>query len=230
MGKINHKSLARSSKQHSTGADRLRCDKRLAPWRSANRAKRRLRLPRFMPVLALIGFSSPGCSRSGEGVGASQGEAIRAIHSQDYAKAIELLKSLAAGDSGADQIAGSSPTPTRTGKRPLKRFGQAVMLKDDPEIIRKYEEYHANTWPEVLAGVRKAGVRRTFIYRFDRLLFMFMEADPDFDMERDMPKYMEDPRAKEWDELMRTYQEPLPGVPEGTTWVQMKEVFAFDSD
>ncbi len=157
-----------------------------------------------------------------------EGEAVRAIHNQDYGKAIELLKALSIDASSSTRVAESSSPRVRGRDRPLRRFGQAVMLKDDPEIIRKYEDYHANTWPEVLEGVRKAGVRRTFIYRFGRLLFMFMEAHPDFDMETDMPKYMEDPRAKEWDELMRTYQEPLPGVPEGTTWVQMKEVFAWD--
>ena len=44
---------------------------------------------------------------------------------------------------------------------------------------------------------------------------MFMETVDDFDMERDMPKYMEDPKAREWDLLMRTFQEPVPGAPAG---------------
>lgn len=108
----------------------------------------------------------------------------------------------------------------------MKRFAQTVMLKDDPEIIRRYEEYHANPWPEVVEGVIRCGVRRTFIYRFGRQLFMFMETEDSFDMARDMPKYMENPRAKEWDVLMRTFQEPVPGAPPGSTWVQMEEIFA----
>jgi L-rhamnose mutarotase len=37
--------------------------------------------------------------------------------------------------------------------------------------------------------------------------------------------YMDNSRAREWDELMRTFQEPLPGAPEGSTWVEMKEVY-----
>ena len=110
----------------------------------------------------------------------------------------------------------------------MKRFAQTVLLKDDPEIIRRYEEYHANPWPEVVEGTKRCGVRRTFIYRFGRTLFMFMETVDDFDMERDMPKYMEDPRAKEWDELMRTFQEPVPGAPAGSTWVQMREIYTQD--
>ena len=110
----------------------------------------------------------------------------------------------------------------------MKRFAMAVLLKDDPEVIRRYEEYHAQPWPEVTEGLQRCGVRRLFIYRFDRQLFLFMEAKEDFDLERDMPKYREDPKAREWDELMRTFQEPVPGAPREGTWVQMKEVFAQD--
>lgn len=112
----------------------------------------------------------------------------------------------------------------------MKRFAQAVRLKDDPEIIRQYEEYHANPWPEVVKGTHDCGVERVFIYRFGRLLFMFMETVDDFDMERDMPKYMRDPRAREWDKLMRGFQEPLPDAPAGQTWVQMKEIYASEKN
>jgi len=63
----------------------------------------------------------------------------------------------------------------------MKRFAQTVNLKDDPEVIRLYEEYHANVWPEVVAGTQKCGVQRIFIYRFGRTLFMFMETVDSFD-------------------------------------------------
>lgn len=107
----------------------------------------------------------------------------------------------------------------------MKRYAMMVMLKDDPEIIRKYEQYHANPWPETNAGLSSVGIQRMYIYRYGRYLFMFMETKDDFDMDRDLPKYMEDPRAREWDELMRTFQETVPGAPEGSTWVEMKEVY-----
>ena len=111
----------------------------------------------------------------------------------------------------------------------MKRYAQIVLLKDDLEIIRKYEAYHADPWPEVLEGSRRCGILRTFIYRYGRQLFMFMETPDDFDLERDLPKYMEHPRAREWDALMRTFQEAPPGAPEGATWVPMKEVFAWEA-
>ena len=111
----------------------------------------------------------------------------------------------------------------------MKRFAQTVLLKNDPEIIRRYEEHHANVWPEVVEGARRCGIHRIFIYRYGRQLFMFMEAGDGFDLERDMPKYAEDARAKEWDERMRTFQEPVPGAPKGGTWVRMSEVFAWEA-
>lgn len=110
----------------------------------------------------------------------------------------------------------------------MKRFAMTCMLKDDPDVIRKYEEYHANPWPEVLKGGYEAGIRRAFIYRFGRHLFMFMETVDDFDLERDMPKYMKDPKAREWDKLMKTFQTNFHGEPEGSTWVPIKEIHAVD--
>lgn len=110
----------------------------------------------------------------------------------------------------------------------MKRYAMTVMLKDDAEVIRQYEEYHANAWPETNAGLLRVGIRRMYIYRFQRTLFMFMETNDDFDMARDLPKYVEDPRAREWDELMRTFQETVPGAPAGSTWVEMKEVYVLE--
>jgi L-rhamnose mutarotase len=112
----------------------------------------------------------------------------------------------------------------------MKRIAMTVMLKDDPEVIRKYEQYHADPWPEVVEGGYKMGIRRVFIYRFGRQLFMFLETLDDFDMERDAAEYFKDPKTREWDELMRDFQEPVPGAPEGAKWVEMKEIHAIEHD
>jgi len=111
----------------------------------------------------------------------------------------------------------------------MKRFAQAVMLKDDPEVIRLYDEYHAHPWPEVNEGMLACGVKRMFIYRVGRLLFMYVEVPDDFDPVRDMARYMSTPKAREWDELMRSFQEPVEGGNPGETWIQMTEVYALDA-
>ena len=60
----------------------------------------------------------------------------------------------------------------------MKRYAMTVMLKDDPEIIRRYEAYHANPWQETNEGLLRVGVHRMYIYRYLRTLFMFMETRP----------------------------------------------------
>jgi L-rhamnose mutarotase len=111
----------------------------------------------------------------------------------------------------------------------MKRIAMTVLLKDDPQVIQQYEQYHAQPWPEVVKGTLDVGVQRVFIYRFGRQLFMFMEVPDDFDMDRDMPRYMADPKAKEWDELMNTFQTTVPGAPAGSTWVPMTEIYALEA-
>ncbi len=112
----------------------------------------------------------------------------------------------------------------------MKRIAQTVDLKDHSDLIRQYEEQHANPWPEVVEGTLRTGIQRVFIYRYGTRLFMFMEVPDDFDMLRDMPKYREHPKAREWDALMRTFQQTVPGAPAGSTWVAMKEIYALEAD
>ena len=110
----------------------------------------------------------------------------------------------------------------------MQRFAMAVQLKDDPEIFRKYDEYHAKPWPAVVDYVRSIGIQSVYIYRHERLLFMFMEAPDDFDPDN-MNKNPADPKMVEWSELMDGFQEALPGVTPGTTkWVNMKEVHTLE--
>ena len=108
----------------------------------------------------------------------------------------------------------------------MKRYGRTVNLRDDPAVFAQYDAYHAQPWPEVTAGVQGSGVLRLYIYRFGRQLFMFMETTDDYDPNR----LYGDPvpaRAQEWDDLMRSFQVPVPGAPPDGTWVDMKEVYEF---
>jgi L-rhamnose mutarotase len=107
----------------------------------------------------------------------------------------------------------------------MRRFALTARLKDDAATIKLYEDYHAHPWPEVIEGTLECGVKRVYIYRHRRNLFMFMETVDDFDMERDMPKYMSNQRAREWDDLMKSMQEPIGRTSGESRWVLMKEVY-----
>jgi L-rhamnose mutarotase len=101
-------------------------------------------------------------------------------------------------------------------------------LKDDPETRAKYIEYHRAVWPDVLDGLRGVGITGMKIYLHGPRLFMYMEAEDDFVPDRDFSKYMETGRAREWDELMRTFQQPVPDASPGDWWSEMDEVFDLD--
>ena len=110
----------------------------------------------------------------------------------------------------------------------MKSFAMALDLKDDAALIEKYKEYHRAVWPEVLGGLRSTGITRMKIFLHGRRLFMYLEAPDDFSPARDLPRYQNSPRAREWDPLMRKYQEPVPGAAPDEWWAAMEEVFDLD--
>ncbi|MCB9845250.1 MAG: L-rhamnose mutarotase [Phycisphaeraceae bacterium] len=111
----------------------------------------------------------------------------------------------------------------------MRAFAQALDLVDDPELIEEYRRHHRRVWPEVVSGLRAIGIRNMRIFLAGSRLFMYYEAPDDFDPSRDYQFYANDPRTREWDELMRRYQRPVPGCPSGRWWMPMEEVFDLES-
>ena len=108
----------------------------------------------------------------------------------------------------------------------MKHYALTLNLKDDPEIIERYKEYHRHPWPEPLQGLKEVGIEGMLIYLLGRRMFMHMTTTDDFDPARDFARYVEqNPRAAEWDELMRTFQECVPEAQEGEWWASMECVF-----
>ena len=110
----------------------------------------------------------------------------------------------------------------------MKSFAMTLNLKSESEVVEEYKRYHRAVWPEVLEGLRGIGVTKMKIYLRNHQLFMYLEAGDDFDPDRDFEKYTEDPRAREWDELMRGFQSPVAGAMPDVWWAEMEEVFDLD--
>jgi|SRR5215469_8268134 len=111
----------------------------------------------------------------------------------------------------------------------MKRYGQTIKLKDDPAVIARYLEYHRNVWPEVERGLRSIGIRRMLIFLLGRQLFMYLETDDAFDMERDFPRYeASSARIKEWQDLMASMQEPVADARPREWWARMELVFTLE--
>ena len=107
----------------------------------------------------------------------------------------------------------------------MKSFAMTLNLREDASAIEKYKEYHREVWPEVLEGLRGVGISKMKIFLHGRRLFMYLEAGDDFDPSHDLSRYMETERGRKWDELMRTFQEPVPEAAPGDWWAGMEEVF-----
>ena len=108
----------------------------------------------------------------------------------------------------------------------MKRYVLTLDLKDDPRAIAEYKAHHRAVWPEVQRSLRRVGVRAMDIYALGRRLTMVMDTRDDFDPRRSFAAHVvSDPRCAEWEELMKTYQEPPPGARPGQLWTRMQRVF-----
>lgn len=108
----------------------------------------------------------------------------------------------------------------------MRLFAQTLDLVDDPQRIAEYIEHHRAVWPEVLQGLHAVGIRSMRIWRLHTRLFMIVETDDDFDP-KDYERYADDPKARQWEELMRRYQCRAPGADPNATswWSPMEEIF-----
>ncbi len=109
----------------------------------------------------------------------------------------------------------------------MKRHCLALDLKNDPELIAAYDEYHRNVWPEVLDSIRDSGIVHMEIYRTENRLFMVMEVNDSFSFEQKGRMDADNPKVQEWEVLMWKYQQAMPTAKPGEKWMLMEKVFEF---
>ena len=106
-----------------------------------------------------------------------------------------------------------------------KRYCLALQLKNDPDLIRQYEEHHKKVWPEIIASIKDSGIEQMQIYRLGTRLFMIMEVNDDFSFERKAAMDQNNNKVQKWEELMWKYQQPLEGAAEGEKWMLVDKIF-----
>ncbi len=111
----------------------------------------------------------------------------------------------------------------------MKRYCLTVDLKDDPALIRAYEDYHRAVWPEILQSLRDSGILQMQIYRLKTRMFMIIETDADFSFEKKSASDLANPKVQEWEKLMANYQQSLPweNPDDPWKWKLMDKVFDF---
>jgi L-rhamnose mutarotase len=107
----------------------------------------------------------------------------------------------------------------------MKRYVLALDLVDDPQLIKEYEDYHREVWPEIKRSILDAGILQMEIYRFENRLFMNMEVGEDFSFEKKSAMDAANEKVQEWEQLMWKYQAAIPGAKPGEKWVMMTKIF-----
>ena len=108
----------------------------------------------------------------------------------------------------------------------MKAYGLTLNLREDPQAIETYKQYHRQVWPEVEEALKAVGVTTMKIFLLGRRMFMYMQTVDDFDLNRDFPKYLDHhPRCRQWDELMCTFQEKVPEAGPDEWWALMEQVY-----
>jgi L-rhamnose mutarotase len=107
-------------------------------------------------------------------------------------------------------------------KLEAKRIGSVIGVK--PDQIAEYERIHAEVWPGVLATLKRANVSKFSIFRFENMLFSYMEYTGE-DYEADMALISADPVTQDWWKVTAPMQNPVPQKKENEWWHQIPEVF-----
>ncbi len=103
----------------------------------------------------------------------------------------------------------------------------ALDLKNDPALIAEYEQYHEAVWPDILQSLGDSGITEMEIYRVENRLFLILEGDETFSLDRKGAMDAANPRVQAWETLMWDYQDALPTAQPGQKWVPAKRVFAY---
>lgn len=105
------------------------------------------------------------------------------------------------------------------------RYCLALDLKDDPQLIAAYDEYHHSVWPEIIESIKSSGITALEIYRVANRLFMIMETNSEFSFEQKAKLDEQNDIVQQWEKTMWEYQQALPIAKPGEKWVLMEKIF-----
>mgnify|MGYP002858317051 FL=1 len=93
-------------------------------------------------------------------------------------------------------------------------------------MIARYEEAHANIWPEIREGILSVGILDMQIYRYGTRLFMIMDTVDDFDFVKDNQRLSQLPRQAECEAYVAQMQGCDPNAPSTDKWHLMDKIFS----
>ena len=108
----------------------------------------------------------------------------------------------------------------------MRRYCLALDLKDDPQLIATYEQYHTSVWPEIINSIKEADIKNLEIYRVANRLCMIMEVTDEFSFEKKAAMDANNEIVMQWETLMWQYQQAIPTAKPGEKWVLMNKIFS----
>jgi L-rhamnose mutarotase len=110
----------------------------------------------------------------------------------------------------------------------MKKYCLACDLKEEDDLIRSYDEFHQNVWPEIKESLRQSGILEMEIYRTGNRLFMIIKVKTDFSFEKKAEMDLANPVVQKWETLMSTFQKQIPWAKPGVKWVLMDKIFNYE--
>ena len=109
----------------------------------------------------------------------------------------------------------------------FQRYCMALDLKDEPDLIQRYVDYHADgkAWPEITQSIKGAGIINMEIYLIANRLFMIMDVDDSFSFAEKAKMDADNPKVQEWESLMQNFQQALPWASNGEMWMKMDKIY-----
>lgn len=107
----------------------------------------------------------------------------------------------------------------------MKHYALALDLKNDPELIAEYKQFHKKIWPEIEMSIKESGIESMKIYLLGNRLFMTIEALDSFSFETKAEMDANNTVVQQWEELMWNYQQALPMAKPGEKWLLMEKIF-----
>jgi len=109
----------------------------------------------------------------------------------------------------------------------MQRLGWVGRLK--PEMVQKYVDLHADTWPSVLQRNKECHLQNYSIFlkvlpTGEHLLFSYVEYTGD-NFAADMAGMADNPEIQRWWAECKPCFEQLEDLPPGEVWAPMESVF-----
>ncbi|AOW08287.1 L-rhamnose mutarotase [Flavobacterium gilvum] len=101
-------------------------------------------------------------------------------------------------------------------------------LVSDEKMQKEYVDYHATQfekWPEIAKGFCNADFQQLQVFKYGRQLILIISIPKGESLDKLNPKTTENnPRVKDWNELMKKYQTGIEGAKPDETWIFLNKI------